>query len=1365
MAGKDCPDLKFCIHVIILQYSAQVFNNISDGFGIGVDEIREICSDLKDELNVSRLSMDEKSNALFSTFDTDGNGLIDALEFFSTISSLSGMKKLEIIEFILTIYDFDGTGTLSMDEVVLALKSVSVGLCKLLKESPNVAKDANVAKEEQIELIVSFIFNTHLKSEITDDTRISIRILCSLLNSHPDIATWFTYFSAPPQTGLQQCNLSEEDKDFETENAAASQTIAETMAIEWKIHSQSNAQVIEAMENPWVSVVAMLTPMAYANKDPRSEAPNAAIHPEWIYGYQGERVKNNAHYNYQGDVLYTISKYAVLYSFRNNNQKIFSGHSNEITCLKLHPKKQFVASGEAGIHPKLLVWHSTTHKILYCNQDFHRDGIVHVAFSVDGKLLVSVGNDSMQSVRVCRWEENELLFNSPVATGKCLGCTILSGNTIVVAGDSYIYFWRKSLQGYVRRSGVFSRYSPLQPITVVEPIFGTENLVCGTALGQLMLWIDINCIRSVKAHNGTVNSVYSCPHGLLSGGKDRKIRMWSANLEPSVTFDVSYFGSNPVIRSLCMSEDGTSIIFGTRGASIYEISAIDGSDLRGGPIAIGHHAGKITSLTVHPSKFEFATAGQDRTLRVYDMNTKTQLKLANFDGEVTTVTYSPIGDVIAVGFGGTALTGNNKNGSFIILNDEDLVVNHETRDSKSAVTLLTYSNEGETLAVGYEDGSILLYSVQDDYELIAKCVRHTGAIIAMDFSTDGEWLRSNSATKELCFFNSDDGNFLSNANSMRDVLWATNTCIYSWHTRAIHDSPYLAEKVLCTHAPNVTAPTSTGEGEEQQVVPALLPEFVASGSNIGYICLHPFPCATKGKQQISECHRYPAHVDSVGSLRFSFDTKRLLSVGAQDRCIIQWSCFSSDKVTTSTSAVEEKDSEENALEIRTGTALEAEFMPPNCDIPVGKLNSAAHGIAELQSSPENDVWISSLVDPTVIPKQNTSVPDMSLMLDYVYGYEAQRMRNNVRYTSTGELVYTISTLGVVLNPVSRSQNIFKFHSDEIISMACSVDGSLVVTGQMGFNPTVAVWDAKTCKNLFSLPENDRPKNGACCVAFSRNTDLLIFVGMDEQHTISVYDWKSCVLVSRCHGGAKRVLGVCFTEDVDAVDGESDGDIGFISYGVRELRIWTKARSRFPICSRAELGEVGVLQTYLTCAMFNGQPNVGTSDGNLYVFESRSSAVLKHAVKAHIGAVNAMHTCQVVSSGTKQLVTGGRDGAIRLWNTDHECIKEFMVETILSNCYSPRVRSVAFNQDGSRIVVGTRGGEIFEINSQEGKLISNRCAVESHGIRHLYGLAAHPIKEEFVTTGDDRSMRYKSYLNSYCKKLLKCRVEFIQDMEC
>lgn len=81
----------------------------------------------------------------------------------STLAALSGMRIKEILEctpppyvssiylllylVILSCYDFDGTQQLSVDEVTLALKSASTGLCKISGE--------RYPREEVIEQLVS----------------------------------------------------------------------------------------------------------------------------------------------------------------------------------------------------------------------------------------------------------------------------------------------------------------------------------------------------------------------------------------------------------------------------------------------------------------------------------------------------------------------------------------------------------------------------------------------------------------------------------------------------------------------------------------------------------------------------------------------------------------------------------------------------------------------------------------------------------------------------------------------------------------------------------------------------------------------------------------------------------------------------------------------------------------------------------------------------------------------------------------------------------------------------------------------------------------------------------------------------------
>ena len=617
-----------------------------------------------------------------------------------------------------------------------------------------------------------------------------------------------------------------------------------------------------------------------------------------------------------------------------------------------------------------------------------------------------------------------------------------------------------------------------------------------------------------------------------------------------------------------------------------------------------------------------------------------------------------------------------------------------------AITAIQFSPEGETLAVGAGDGSIFVYSVVDDYEMVAKCTRHTSPVLFIDFSVDGEWIRSNSQDKELCFFNSDDGALQSNIASMRDVEWASNNCIYTWHQKSIHRNPFPNESVTCSHTP----------------FPA--PEYLAFGTTLGYIQLRTFPCVNDECESI----RYPAHYQDVSSVKFIFDSSKLISMGLKDRCIIQWRCVPYKIPPAEVDKRQDKEKTEDlALEARSGDQLVPDFMAPEANMTIGLLNGTKSDPIELQPSPDNDVWITNTVEPTVLPTIHTNIPQMSVVLEHVYGYESQTLRNNVRYTKDGDVVYVTATLGVVLNLTNKAQKIYQYHTDAITSFASSTDGLLVATGQMGHAAQLVIWNTKTCKTVFKFPHLQL--YSVCACAFSPGDEYIAVVGNDSFHTITIYNWKSNICVGKFFGGGNQLLGVAFTRS-------EKGELGLVSYGLGELKFWSEVTSRDAIAMKPVYGEIGAAQNFLCCEIFANCPTLGTSDGNLYVFDGH---VLRHAVKAHNGAVNCIHTA------VNLLVTGGRDGVIRLWNQMHECTKEFVIDNLITS-FNPKVRSVCLSPDGKRIVVGTRGAEIIELNVKDGKLIHGKPLVEFHGNRLLCGIASHPTKDEFATAGDDATLR-------------------------
>ncbi|KAG7390617.1 hypothetical protein PHYBOEH_006957 [Phytophthora boehmeriae] len=100
-----------------------------------------------------------------------------------------------------------------------------------------------------------------------------------------------------------------------------------------------------------------------------------------------------------------------------------------------------------------------------------------------------------------------------------------------------------------------------------------------------------------------VTALFPFAGGLLSGGKDGKVRVWSRRLEPGAQFDLVALGSfAPRVRSLVASPDGgAKLLIATAGAEIYEIASSDGANLHFGSVVCGHASFQLHDLSTHPN--------------------------------------------------------------------------------------------------------------------------------------------------------------------------------------------------------------------------------------------------------------------------------------------------------------------------------------------------------------------------------------------------------------------------------------------------------------------------------------------------------------------------------------------------------------------------------------------------------------------------------------------------------------------------------------------------------------------------------------------------------------------------------------------
>jgi microtubule-associated protein-like 6 len=150
----------------------------------------------------------------------------------------------------------------------------------------------------------------------------------------------------------------------------------------------------------------------------------------------------------------------------------------------------------------------------------------------------------------------------------------------------------------------------------------------------------------------------------LSGGKDEKVIRWGPDFgSPKDTIKLPRnFGSSSPIRAVAESKEG-KIIVGTATSEIYEI----GTDKKPKLLIQGHADGELWGLSAHPSKNTFATAADDKTVRVWDIAQHQLIGMEQLSNSARSVDFSPDGKRLAVGaMNGSVLTNCVQSNIYIV---------------------------------------------------------------------------------------------------------------------------------------------------------------------------------------------------------------------------------------------------------------------------------------------------------------------------------------------------------------------------------------------------------------------------------------------------------------------------------------------------------------------------------------------------------------------------------------------------------------------------------------------------------------------------------------------------------------------------
>ena len=1079
---------------------------------------------------------------------------------------------------------------------------------------------------------------------------------------------------------------------------------------------------------------ALVPPTAHHTSSNAHEKPSHELQLDFVYGYRAHDSRHNVAYNVDGLVVYPAAAVGVCYDAKEHAQQFFTAHTDDVLCMAMHPDGEIVATGQAGRDPSICVWSSTTCELLAELKGFHRRAVVSLSFDGTGRFLSSVGLDDDHSVAVYDWQSRRMLANSKGDANRIFNVEYNPHDgRIVTGGVKHIKFWVMEGGYLVGRRGVYGRVGGAA--TVLSIAFHPDgSALTGTQTGAVYQWAfgGEQCLRKYDAlHQGPLHDMFVNEDYIVTGGKDGKVHFHTQYFERAFTVDMArvvetvtdaqgkplccYDGKTPCVKAVCL--EGTRLLVGTKGSEIFEFDMSTETSWRVNRriITQGHASAtdektrtqscELRGLTAHPFLPQFVTAGDDKTLRVFDMYQRRQIAVRNVSSKARSATYSPDGTLVACGFQG---------GGFIVFETatgNELAAKKHRRETISDVK---FSPSGRWLAVASHDNFIDLYDRDRAYKRVGVCKGHSSYVTRIDWSEDGRYLQSTSGDYELLFWEMPKCRAASSPAALRDVRWDSWTCALGWPVQGIW-------------------PKHADGADVNAVARSADREVVAVADDHGLVKLFRYP-SDVGR---ADYRGYLGHAARVAGCAFSYNDEFLITVGASDRCAFQWRHYETDEGDEEmTSEVEEEtltameDYEDFAVTNQATRMVmvgrsggEPQFAPasaldakPNPEIPQGSGLDPGSRLAFLPCAPSIFAPDGYLREPDALAPCMEAVE-----LEFAYGYRAHDARDNLFYTARGEVVYHAAALGVVYDRETNTQKFFvdvptaeatTGHADDIVCMARHPKGSIFATGEVGRNPRLIVWSSDDVKKPLAILQGFLKKAVVSCT-FSRDGALLCAVGADSNHSLVVYRWQTGTMLASSKGSPEKIVSVNWSPFQDYV----------VTCGIKHLAFWSTS----PFESRkAVLNKKGKMQTML-CSCFPGPDTtvVGTQDGSLYLFKGYQLAT--NMRKAH-AVTHAVHATR------DMVISGGKEGKVKFWTVDlMQCLKEMVIShpQAIGSCIK------SLHLSGSMLLLGTRSGEIYEMDTTS---YSHELLLQGHGYGTIWGLATHPSEHQMVTVGDDCTVR-------------------------